>query len=157
MGHESLEREYSYSFTLSLTSVLDVGGWVVNCTLRPLYHRERDRIPIVQEVVWVPGPVWTAANNLASAGIRSPDIPFRNESLYRLHYPGPQIRSVCRHKTFSSIISLWVVSTWNIKYKSLDIIIKCNLLCGRIQPYVDCTIVFVKMGFDTPRLCLKNS
>jgi hypothetical protein len=39
---------------------------------------------------WVgPGPVWTGAENLASAGIRSPDRPARSESLYLLSYPGP--------------------------------------------------------------------
>ena len=35
-----------------------------------------------------PGPVWTGAENLASTGIRSPDLPARSESLYRLSYPG---------------------------------------------------------------------
>jgi hypothetical protein len=31
----------SYSSTLSLTSVLDVGGWVVKATPQPFYPRER--------------------------------------------------------------------------------------------------------------------
>jgi hypothetical protein len=39
---------------------------------------------------WAPGPVWTAAENLAPTRIRSPDRPARSESLYRLSYPGPQ-------------------------------------------------------------------
>ena len=30
-----------YSSTLSLTSALDGGGWVIKATLRPLYCRER--------------------------------------------------------------------------------------------------------------------
>jgi len=38
--HEATEGEYRYSCTLSLTSVLDEGGWVVNATFRPLYSRE---------------------------------------------------------------------------------------------------------------------
>jgi len=38
----------------------------------------------VQEAGWAPGPVWTGAENLASTGIRSPDRPARNQSLYRL-------------------------------------------------------------------------
>ena len=37
----------------------------------------------------VPGPVWTNGENLAPAGIRSPDRPARNELLHRLNYPGP--------------------------------------------------------------------
>jgi hypothetical protein len=36
---------------------------------------------------WAPGPVWTGAENLARTGIRSPDRPARNQSLYRLRYP----------------------------------------------------------------------
>ena len=42
--------------------------------------------------MWAPGPVWTVAENLAPTGIRSPDRPARNESLYRLRYPGPHQR-----------------------------------------------------------------
>ena len=41
----------------------------------------KDPVPIVQEAVWVPGPVWTGAENLAPTGIRSPYRPARNESL----------------------------------------------------------------------------
>ena len=51
-----------------------------------LYPR-KDPVPIVQEVGWAPGPVWTGAENLAPTGIRSPDRPARSQSLYRLRYP----------------------------------------------------------------------
>jgi len=44
-------------------------------------------VPIVQEAGWVPGSVWTGAENLAPTGIRSPDRPARSQSLYRLSYP----------------------------------------------------------------------
>jgi len=37
-----------------------------------------------------PGLAWTGAGNVARVGIRSPDRPARNESLYRLLYPDPQ-------------------------------------------------------------------
>ena len=43
-------------------------------------------VPIVQEVGWAPGSVWTGAENLAPTGIRSPDRPARSQSLYRLSY-----------------------------------------------------------------------
>jgi hypothetical protein len=58
-------------------------GWVVNATPWPLYPRERDPVPIIQEDVCAPGPVWTGAEYLASTGIRSPDRPARSKSLYR--------------------------------------------------------------------------
>jgi len=32
--------------------------------------------------------------NLAPTGIRSPDRPARNDSLYRLSYPGPPLKHV---------------------------------------------------------------
>jgi len=31
---------------------------------RPLFTPEKDPVPIVQEAVWAPGPVWTGAENL---------------------------------------------------------------------------------------------
>ena len=49
----------------------------------------KDPVPIVQEAVWAPGPVWTDAEYLAPTGIRSPDRPARRKSLYRLSYRGP--------------------------------------------------------------------
>jgi hypothetical protein len=49
--------------------------------------RERDPVHIIQGVVWVQGPVWTGAENLAFTRIRSPDRPARSEPLYRLSYP----------------------------------------------------------------------
>ena len=48
---------------------------------------ETDPVPIVQEAGWASGPVWIGAENLASTGIRSPDLPARSESLYRMRYP----------------------------------------------------------------------
>ena len=44
----------------------------------------KDPVPIVQEAEWVPGPVWTGAENLAPTGIRSPDCTARSYSLYLL-------------------------------------------------------------------------
>jgi len=62
---------------------------VVNTLPRPLYHRERDPVPIVQEAGWALAPVWTFAENLAPSRIRSPDRPTCSESLYLLLYPSP--------------------------------------------------------------------
>ena len=49
----------------------------------------KDPVPIVQEAEWDPGPVWMGAEKSHPTGIRSPDSPVRNDSLYRLRYPGP--------------------------------------------------------------------
>ena len=50
---------------------------------------KRDTVPIVQEDGWVPGPVLTDMENLASSGIRSPAQPDRSQSLYGLSSRGP--------------------------------------------------------------------
>ena len=46
--------------------------------------RERHPVLIVQKAGRAPGPVWTVT------GIRSPDRPVRNESVYLLRCPGPR-------------------------------------------------------------------
>jgi hypothetical protein len=51
-----------------------------------LLPRDRDAVPILQEVGWAPGPVWTTTENLALSGIRYLDRPARSESLYRQTY-----------------------------------------------------------------------
>ena len=47
--------------------------------------RETDSLPILQEA-------GCAVQPASLAGVRSPDGPSRNESLYRLSYPGPHTR-----------------------------------------------------------------
>jgi len=42
----------------------------------------------VQEAGWARGPVWTDADTSSPAGLRLPDRPARNKSLYQLGYPG---------------------------------------------------------------------
>jgi hypothetical protein len=87
-GHEVPKLEYRYSSTLSLTSALD-GGWL-STTQPGRFTPGKDPVPIVQEVGWILGSVWTDAENLAPTGMRSPDRLARSESLYRLSYLGPR-------------------------------------------------------------------
>jgi hypothetical protein len=54
---------------------------------RPLFTPGKDPVPTVQEAGWASGPVWKGAENLAPTGIRSPDRPALNQSLYPLCYP----------------------------------------------------------------------
>ena len=61
--------------------------WGVSVTPWPLFTPGKNKVLIVPEGAWVPGPVWTGAENLAHSGIRSPDHPACSQSLYRLHYP----------------------------------------------------------------------
>ena len=76
-----------YSSTLPSTSALD-GGVGGQRHARAALAPGKAPVPIVQNAGWAPGPVCTSAENLAPIWIRSPDRPARNESLYRLSYPG---------------------------------------------------------------------
>ena len=63
-------------------------GWVVNATPRPLYPRERPGTHCIGG--WLePRAGVEGAENVATTGIRTPDRPFRSQSLYRLSYRGP--------------------------------------------------------------------
>ena len=61
-------------------------GWGVSFTPEPFFTAGKDPVLIVQEAGWAPGPVWTGAAHLAPTGIRSPVLPARSQSLYRLSY-----------------------------------------------------------------------
>ena len=69
-----------YFFNLGATP-----DWVVIATTRPLCPRERDPVPVVQEVGWTPGRVWTSAEYLALTGIRSPDRQASSECALHRH------------------------------------------------------------------------
>jgi hypothetical protein len=87
-----------YSSTLSLTSVLDRGGWSTARTDR--FTSEKAPVPIVQEAGWTSGPVWT--ENTAPTGIRFPNRPACSKSLYRLIYPRTLATTGTTSKSFGS-------------------------------------------------------
>jgi hypothetical protein len=59
----------------------------------------KDPVPIVQEVGWTPGPVWTGEENLAPTGIRSPDRPARSSVAISTELPGPLHSENCSANT----------------------------------------------------------
>ena len=76
-GHGGPEGEQRYSFTLSLTSAVDRGGWL---SLHPgRFTPWNDRVPTVRDGGWAPGSVWTGAENLALLpdSIPGPSTPQR--------------------------------------------------------------------------------
>jgi hypothetical protein len=60
-------------------------GWVVSTRCSPLYHREGDPVPILQDLTSASGPVWMGIANLTPTRTRLP------EPLYRLSYPGKEL------------------------------------------------------------------
>ena len=66
-GQEGPEVEQMYSGILPSNSTLDESGW---STLSPRrFTPRKDPVPIVQGTGWVPGSVWTGAENLVPTGI----------------------------------------------------------------------------------------
>lgn len=47
---------------------------VVNAKPRPLFPRKTNTVPIVQEALWAPGPVWIGAGNLAAQGFEAETV-----------------------------------------------------------------------------------
>jgi len=58
---------------------------VVSSTPRPHFTPGKDPVPIVQEVGWAPGPVWTGGISRPHRD-SIPNRPARSQSLYRLSY-----------------------------------------------------------------------
>ena len=65
-------------------------GWVVSSTPRPHFTPGKDPVPILQEVGWAPGPVWTGGKSSPHRD-SIPGRPARSQSLYQLRYPAHQI------------------------------------------------------------------
>ena len=65
-------------------------GWVVSSTPRPYFTPGKDPVPILQEVGWAPGSVWTGAK---SRPYREsiPDRPARSSVTKPTELPGPYI------------------------------------------------------------------
>jgi hypothetical protein len=61
--HEGLDGDYRYTYTLSLTSVLDGGWWWRSRPSR--FTLGRDPLSIVYEAGWASGPILTGAENFA--------------------------------------------------------------------------------------------
>jgi hypothetical protein len=68
-------------------------GRVFSVTPRAHFTPGKDPVPIVQKAGWVPGPVWTDAQNLAHTGIRYWTVQPVAQSLYRLSYPAHKWRT----------------------------------------------------------------
>ena len=69
---------------------------------QPLYPRERDLAPIVEERWVVPSSVWTCTENLTLTGISSPDRPVRTDYAIPAYFPpyNSKLKNV-RSYTFS--------------------------------------------------------
>jgi len=55
--------------------------WLVIATPRPVLPGEIYPVTVLQEAGCAPGPVWTVAENLTFAGIRSPSLDKRQYTM----------------------------------------------------------------------------
>ena len=91
-------------------------GWVVNATPRPLYPQERHGTHCIGGW-WASEPVWTGAEKLVPAGIRSPDRPARSELLYRPRYAGSRTSKLILKYT----ISLAGIDSTVLRYRTVKV------------------------------------
>ena len=89
-GYAGPEGEYMYSSTVSLTSTLDGAG--AQCHALPDLPPRKNWYPLYRKLDGSHGLSGRERKTSPPSGIRSPDRPARNESLYRLSYPRPQDR-----------------------------------------------------------------
>jgi len=62
---------------------------VVSSTPRPLFTLGKDLVPILQEVGWAPGPVWTGGKSRPHRD-SIPDRPARSSIGIKTELPGPK-------------------------------------------------------------------
>ena len=79
-----------YGSTLPSTSALDVGEWSSQRHAPAALPPGKTRYPLCRRLGGPQGRSGPVRKILPPTGIRSPGHPSRNESLYRLSYPGPQ-------------------------------------------------------------------
>jgi len=90
--------------------------WVVSSTPRPLFTSGKDRIPILQEAGWAPGPVWTGRKPRPHRD-SIPDRPGRSQSLYRLSYPAHTwILFSTQHKAQGNFTITYSSVSTNLQY-----------------------------------------
>jgi hypothetical protein len=71
---------------------------VVSSTPRPHFTPGKDPVPILQEVGWAPGPVWTGGKSRPHLD-SIPNRPTCSQSLYRLSYRAQRPDAVLHDKT----------------------------------------------------------
>jgi len=64
--------------------------WVVSSTPRPHFTPGKDPVPILQESVWAPGPVWTGGKSRPHRD-SIPDLPARSSVAIPTELPGPLV------------------------------------------------------------------
>jgi hypothetical protein len=120
--------------------------------LRPLYPRERNPAPVVQEARWESGPVWTCTENYASTGFRSLNRPARSESLYRLRYTG-LIYLWCRAELLDRLLQFWVD---NILPDVISVRVILDLLMSAVSSVPGVSVMFTMLDSHSTRLFMQK-
>ena len=75
-------------------------GWVVSSMRRPQFTPRKDTVPILQEALWAPGPVWTSGKSRPT-GIRSRTVQ----------------PVVSRYTDWATGPTLWTMELWKVGKK----------------------------------------
>ena len=79
-------------------------GWVVSSIPRPHFTPGKDPVPILQEVGWTPGLVWTGRKSRPHRD-SIPNHPAHSQSLYHLSYLAHKVRNVFFEFTLTNVHS----------------------------------------------------
>lgn len=106
-------------------------GWLVFVTPRPVYPKERHTVHIRRKVCCTLGSAWKVTKNLAPPAIRYPDRPDHTESLYPLHYAGPQHFSITPSEQSITLQELiyGVKSNWRTVFPYCDSLFNVSRKC----------------------------
>ena len=92
---------------------------MVNITPRPFYPRERPGTYCTGGWVGPKTGLDGRGKSRPHTGIRSPERPVRSESLYRLSYPGPQLRVIIQ----ANIIKMFCIRCARIQNATISVIL----------------------------------
>ena len=106
-------------------------GWVVSSTPRPQFTPGKDPVPILREVEWAPGSVWTVGKSRSHRD-SIPDLPALSSVSIPTYLPGPcyLVRASLNYrcdKTVFLIIQMLLPIV--AEYYSLFYVTLCYMMC----------------------------
>ena len=117
-------KAHSRSFIISLTLVIEEGGW-----LRPHSGRftpgKETRSPLHRRLCGLQGRSGRVRKISSLTGIRCPDRPVHSETLYRLSCPDPRY-SMTNINIYVKLIHL-ILNKSGLFEKDLSLLLLCNV------------------------------
>ena len=104
-----------------MTAALEGGEWSAARPGRTL-HPGKKPVPILQEVEWDPGPVWTGRKSRPHRG-SIPDLPAHSSDAIPTELPGPHLYIVAELRMRGAIppLIVWCIGTGKLEVLRHDV------------------------------------